>query len=87
MSEYFDPEAKTIKVKIPAYTVEVDIAVWAATYGIYPEFDQTMIQKGRAPFEGHGHRHAIRPRQHTIRQPQAQFAEQELFQGMGSGCI
>ena len=47
MSEYFDPEAKTIKVKIPAYTVEVDIAVWAATYGSYPEFDQTMIQAVR----------------------------------------
>jgi short-subunit dehydrogenase len=47
-SDYFDPEAKTtIKVKIPAYTVEVDIAVWSATYGIVPEFDQTMIQAVR----------------------------------------
>ena len=47
MSEYFDPEAKTIKVKIPAYTVEVDIAVWSATYGVVPDFDQTMTQAVR----------------------------------------
>ncbi len=47
MSEHFKPTGPTIKVKIPAYTVEVCVAGWAAAYGLVPEFDQTMIQAVR----------------------------------------
>ncbi len=53
MSEYFKPTGSTIKVKIPAYTVEVDVEVWVAIYGVIPEFGQSWNAAIREDVKGY----------------------------------
>jgi hypothetical protein len=53
MSEYFKPTGPTIKVKIPAFTVEVDVELWSKVYGIIPEFGQSWNAAIREDVKGY----------------------------------